>query len=135
MPTQKLTIAILGPTASGKTKLGVAIARAYLGEVISVDSLQCYKPGAILTARPCPEETEGVPHHLVGYLEADEEPDDFVSRAAAAMDDISARDGLPILVGGSTSLTMPLLEEASRRGYGVLAVTLAPHASVYQRLV
>ncbi|KAG5952785.1 hypothetical protein E4U53_008069 [Claviceps sorghi] len=135
MSTRKLAIAILGPTASGKTKLGVALGKAYLGEVISVDSLQCYKPGGIVTARPYPEEMEGVPHHLVDYLEADEEPHDFVSQALSIMDDISARDGLPILVGGSTSLTIPLLQQVFNKGYEVLAITLAPHRTTYQQLV
>ncbi|KAG5917795.1 hypothetical protein E4U42_007111 [Claviceps africana] len=135
MSTRKLAIAILGPTASGKTKLGVALGKAYLGEVISVDSLQCYKPGGILTARPYPEEMEGVPHHLTDYLEADEEPHDFVALALSIMDDISARDGLPILVGGSTSLTIPLLQQAFNKGYEVLTITLAPHRTTYQRLV
>ncbi|KAG5984831.1 hypothetical protein E4U55_003049 [Claviceps digitariae] len=135
MSTQKLAIAILGPTASGKTKLGVAIGKAYLGEVISVDSLQCYKPGAIVTARPYPEEMEGVPHHLIDYLEADEEPHDFVSQALTIMDDISARHALPILVGGSTSLTIPLLQQVFKKGYEVLAFTLVPHRTIYQQLV
>ncbi|KAG6053828.1 hypothetical protein E4U17_004312 [Claviceps sp. LM77 group G4] len=135
MSARKLAIAIVGPTASGKTKLGVAIAKAYLGEVISVDSLQCYKPGGIITARPLPEETEDVPHHLIDYLEADEEPEDYVSQAVRIMEDISARDGLPILVGGSTSLTMPLLQAAFAREYEVLALTLVPQRSAYQRLV
>ncbi|KAG5986855.1 hypothetical protein E4U43_005325 [Claviceps pusilla] len=135
MSTRKLAIAILGPTASGKTKLGVAFGKTYLGEVISVDSLQCYKQGGIMTARPYPEEMEGVPHHLIDYLEADEEPHDFVSRALTIMDDISARHALPILVGGSTSLTIPLLQQVFKKDYEVLVITLVPHRTRYQRLV
>lgn len=135
MPTRKLSIAIFGPTASGKTKLGVTIAKAYLGEVISIDSLQCYKPGGIATAKPCPEETQGVPHHLIDYLDAEEEPQDFVSRAIATIDDITTRNGLPVLVGGSTSLIIPLLQQVFSREYEVLIITLVPHQSGYGRLI
>ncbi|KAM5356852.1 hypothetical protein ACJ41O_003498 [Fusarium nematophilum] len=133
--SRNLAIAILGPTASGKTKLGVAIARALLGEVISIDSMQCYKPGAIITAKPEPEETQEVPHHLIGYLEADEEPDHFVAMATAKMQDITSRERLPILVGGSTSLTIPLLSEAFKLRYQILTITLVPHRSTYHSLI
>ncbi|KAH7007632.1 hypothetical protein EDB80DRAFT_684851 [Ilyonectria destructans] len=132
---RKLAIGIFGPTASGKTKLGVAIARAFLGEVISVDSLQCYKPGSIATAKPEPAETQEVPHHLIDYLEADEEPDNFVALALAKMEEITRRKRLPILVGGSTSLTIPLLLEAFKSKYQMLAITLVPHRSIYQSLI
>ncbi|KAH7140460.1 hypothetical protein B0J13DRAFT_608811 [Dactylonectria estremocensis] len=132
---RKLAIAILGPTASGKTKLGVAIARAFLGEVISIDSLQCYRPGSIITAKPEPEETQEIPHHLIGYLGADEEPDDFVAMAIAKMEDITSRKRLPILVGGSTSLMIPLLSEAFKRRYQMLAITLVPNRSTYRLLI
>ncbi|GAO15895.1 uncharacterized protein UV8b_07783 [Ustilaginoidea virens] len=132
---RKPVVAVLGPTASGKTKLGVAIAKAFLGEVISVDSLQCYKPGSIATAKPRPEEMEGVPHHLVDYLEADEEPADFVAEAAALLDGLTAADRLPVLVGGSTSLTIPVLREAFRRDYQVFALLLIPQQPAYEALV
>ncbi|KAH6974492.1 hypothetical protein BKA56DRAFT_659177 [Ilyonectria sp. MPI-CAGE-AT-0026] len=132
---RKLAIGIFGPTASGKTKLGIAIARAFLGEVVSVDSLQCYKPGTITTAKPEPEETQEVPHHLIDFLEADEEPDDFVALALAKMEEITRRKRLPILVGGSTSLTIPLLLEAFNSKYQMLAITLVPHQSTYQSLI
>ncbi|KAL5584076.1 hypothetical protein FOVSG1_015427 [Fusarium oxysporum f. sp. vasinfectum] len=95
---RKLCIAIFGPTASGKTKLGVAIAKALQGEVISVDSLQCYKPGSILTAKPDGEEIQDVPHHMIDYLEADEEPGDFVAMAIGKMKDITNRKKLPALI-------------------------------------
>lgn len=132
---RKLAIGIFGPTASGKTKLGVAIARAFLGEVISIDSLQCYKPGGIATAKPEPGETQEIPHHLIDYLEADEEPDNFVVLALAKMEEITRRKRLPILVGGSTSLTIPLLLEAFKSKYQMLAITLVPHRSTYQSLI
>ncbi|KAF5026443.1 hypothetical protein F66182_1430 [Fusarium sp. NRRL 66182] len=132
---RKICIAIFGPTASGKIKLGVAIAKAFLGEVVSVDSLQCYKPGSILTAKPDAEEIQHVPHHLIDYLEADEEPDDFVAMARDKMEDITSRKKLPVLVGGSTSLTIPLLHEAFRCQYQMIAITLTPHQATYQALI
>lgn len=128
---QKLCIAIFGPTASGKTKLGVAIAKAFPSEVISVDSLQCYKAGSIITAKPTAHEIADVPHHLIDYLEANEEPNDFVAQAADKMEDITNRGKLPILVGGSTSLAIPLLHEALKRQYRFVAATLIPRQSTY----
>ncbi|KAF4500393.1 lysine decarboxylase [Fusarium agapanthi] len=132
---QKLCIAIFGPTASGKTKLGVAIAKGFPSEVISVDSLQCYKAGSILTAKPTAQEIADVPHHLIDYLEADEEPDDFVALAADKMDEITNRGKLPILVGGSTSLAIPLLHEALKRHYRVVSATLIPRQSTYWQFI
>lgn len=132
---RKLCIAIFGPTASGKTKLGVTIAKALHGEVISVDSLQCYRPGSILTAKPDGEEIQDVPHHLIDYLEADDEPDDFVAMAAERMEEIASRKKLPMLVGGSTSLTLPILHEAFKRQYQMIAITLVPHQATYQALI
>ncbi|KAI1017282.1 hypothetical protein LB505_002026 [Fusarium chuoi] len=132
---QKLCIAIFGPTASGKTKLGVAIAKAFPSEVISVDSLQCYKAGSIITAKPTAQEITDVPHHLIDYLEADEEPNDFVAQAADKMEEITNRGKLPILVGGSTSLAIPLLHEALKRQYRFVAATLIPRQSTYWQFI
>ncbi|KAJ3527499.1 hypothetical protein NM208_g10669 [Fusarium decemcellulare] len=131
----KLCIAIFGPTASGKTKLGVSLAKTFLGEVISVDSLQCYKPGSIITAKPHAKEMQGVPHHMIDYLEADEEPDGFVAMAADKIEDITRRGKLPIFVGGSTSLTIPLLHEAFKRRHRMMAITLVPNQATYQSLI
>ncbi|KAF4338667.1 lysine decarboxylase [Fusarium beomiforme] len=133
--TRKPVVVILGPTASGKTKLGVAVSKSFLGEVISVDSLQCYKPGSIITAKPEDADMLDIPHYLVDYLEADEEPDDFVSLAIEKMEDITSRKKIPVLVGGSTSLTIPLLQEAFKRHYIVLGIMLVPHMSSYKQLI
>ena len=62
-------ICVVGPTASGKTKMGVALAKTFDGEVVSVDSMQIYRGMAIGTAAPTPEETEGIPHHMVGVAD------------------------------------------------------------------
>ncbi|EXM30784.1 LOG family [Fusarium oxysporum f. sp. vasinfectum] len=133
--THKPAVAIFGPTASGKTKLGVAVSKAFLGEVISVDSLQCYKPGSIITAKPEHDEIQDIPHHLIDYLQADEEPDDFISLAINKMEDIISRNKIPVLVGGSTSLTTPLLQQALKHHYIILGIMLVPHPSSYQQLI
>ena len=62
-------ICVVGPTATGKTKMGVALARRFGGEVVSVDSMQIYRGMAIGTAAPTPEEMEGIPHHMVGVAD------------------------------------------------------------------
>ena len=59
-------LCVVGPTASGKTKLGVLLAQKYNGEVVSIDSMQIYKGMSIGTAAPTAEEMEGIPHHMVG---------------------------------------------------------------------
>ncbi|RKK86429.1 hypothetical protein BFJ71_g13843 [Fusarium oxysporum] len=133
--THKPAVAIFGPTASGKTKLGVAVSKAFLGEVISIDSLQCYKPGSIITAKPEHDEIQDIPHHLIDYLQADEEPDDCISLAINKMEDIISRNRIPVLVGGSTSLTIPLLQQALKHHYIILGIMLVPQPSNYQQLI
>jgi tRNA dimethylallyltransferase len=64
-------LAVVGPTATGKTALGVALAQRFGGEVISADSMQLYKGLDVGTAKVTPEETQGVPHHCVDMLEPD----------------------------------------------------------------
>ena len=66
-------ICVVGPTASGKTKMGVALAQRFHGEVVSVDSMQIYRGMAIGTAAPTPEEMEGVPHHMIGVADPAEQ--------------------------------------------------------------
>ena len=63
-----LVIAVVGPTASGKTSLGVALAKQLDGEVISADSMQIYEQMDIATAKPTIWEMDGVPHHLIGFV-------------------------------------------------------------------
>ena len=71
MPTYppKKLIVICGPTATGKTRLGVALAQRLGGEVVSADSMQVYRDMVIGTARPTEEEMEGVPHHMMGIAD------------------------------------------------------------------
>jgi adenylate isopentenyltransferase (cytokinin synthase) len=120
-------IAVFGPTGVGKTRLGVSLSKYLGGEVISVDSLQCYKAGAIMTAQPQPLEMGEIPHHLIAYLEADEEPHcDYVAEAMRKIHDVNRRGRLPILVGGSISLGAPLLSEIRDQNFRVLVITLIP---------
>ncbi len=96
-------VAVLGPTASGKTALAVELARSRRGEVISADSMQIYRGMDIATAKPSPEEKQGVPHHLMDFLEPSV-PFSVAEYAALARETIRQvweRGGLPILAGGT----------------------------------
>ena len=62
-------LAVVGPTASGKTALGIELAKLYNGEIVSADSMQIYKGMDIATAKPTIEEMQGIPHHLIGILD------------------------------------------------------------------
>jgi tRNA dimethylallyltransferase len=96
-------IALMGPTASGKTRLAIELAKALDGEVISVDSALVYRGMDIGTAKPGEEEREGVPHHLIDILDPAEaySTGRFREEALALMADIAARGKLPILAGGT----------------------------------
>ena len=96
-------IAIVGPTASGKTALSVALAKELGGEVVSADSMQIYKGMPIAAAVPTAEEREGVPHHLMEFLPLGSEFSvaDYVNLAKDAINDIHSRGNQPILVGGT----------------------------------
>ena len=96
-------ICVVGPTASGKTKMGVALAQRFHGEVVSVDSMQIYRGMAIGTAAPTPEEMEGVPHHMIGVADPAEQwsAARFVAAADRCVQDILRRGKQPIFVGGT----------------------------------
>ena len=96
-------IAITGPTASGKTRLGVELARALNGEVVSADSMQVYRRMDIGTAKPTPEEMRGVPHHMLDVAEPEENYSVacYVRDAVPVVEDILRRGKVPILVGGT----------------------------------
>ncbi|MEJ7540883.1 tRNA (adenosine(37)-N6)-dimethylallyltransferase MiaA [Staphylococcus intermedius] len=96
-------IAIVGPTASGKTELGVALAKAIDGEVISGDSMQVYQGMDIGTAKVSTDEMEGIPHHLIDILKPDETYSayDFQQQAQHLITDITSRGKVPIIVGGT----------------------------------
>ena len=96
-------VAVVGPTATGKTALGVALAQHFSGEVISCDSMQIYKGLDVGTAKVTPGETCGIPHHGVDILTPDKpfSVADFTAMAGRLEREISARGALPILVGGT----------------------------------
>lgn len=100
----KIKVAVVvGPTASGKTALGVELAKRLGGEVVSADSMQIYKGMDIATAKPMPDEMQGIPHHLIDFVD----PDDgysvarYIEDAEKAICDIVSRGKLPIIVGGT----------------------------------
>lgn len=96
-------IVVAGPTASGKTGLGIEIAKAVNGEIISADSMQIYKDMSIATAAPTNEEKSQIPHHMVEFLERDKNfsVSDFCALAESAVKDITGRGKVPIIVGGT----------------------------------
>ena len=106
-------VILCGPTATGKTRLGVALAKALNGEVVSADSMQVYRDMAIGTARPTAEETEGVPHHMMAVADPTENYSvaRYVAEASEVVDDILARGRVPLIVGGTG-----LYIDALRRG-------------------
>lgn len=96
-------LCVVGPTACGKTAMGIALAKRYNGEVVSVDSMQIYRGMTIGTAAPTQEEMEGVPHHMVAVADPTENwsAARYAAAAIPVVDDILARGKLPILVGGT----------------------------------
>ena len=96
-------LCVVGPTATGKTKMGVALAKRFNGEVVSVDSMQIYRGMAVGTAAPTAEEMEGIPHHMVAVAAPAESwsAARYVQAADACVQDILRRGKLPVLVGGT----------------------------------
>ncbi len=114
--------AISGPTASGKTKLGVRLAKYLGGEIVNCDSVQIYRGIQIATAKPTEEEKEGVPHHLIDYVDPDinYSAADWADDAAEKIVAIESRGKTPILVGGTgfylRTLINPLFESPKTDG-------------------
>ena len=100
---QPKLVVITGPTASGKTALGVALAQRLGGEVVSADSMQIYRGMDIGTAKPTAAEMAGIPHHMIDVADPWEDFSvaRYVEMAAACVDDILARGKLPIVAGGT----------------------------------
>ena len=113
---QKAIYAIVGPTASGKTALGVALALHVGGEVINCDSVQIYKGIQIATAKPTEEEKRGVTHHLIDYVDPNVNYTamDWARDAAEKIVEIESRGNVPVLVGGTgfylRTLRQPLFD-------------------------
>lgn len=100
---KKKVIAVVGPTASGKTSLAIEIAKAVGGEIVSCDSMQIYKGMAIATAQPTQEEKQGIPHHLIAFLDPTETYSvaQYVEDAKKCIDDIFSRNKVPVIAGGT----------------------------------
>jgi len=120
-------LVILGPTAVGKSRLGVELALELGGEILSIDSRQAYRHIDVGTAKPGPEERRRVPHHLLDMFELDERINArlFAGRFEEAFDDVVSRKKMPILVGGSGLYFWGIfkgffrveLDEAERAGF------------------
>lgn len=113
-PKNKPRIIIAGPTASGKSSLAVSLAEEIDGEIISVDSRQCFKRIDIGTAKPSKEQLQKIPHYNISVLDLDEEDSvaDFKDRSDQYTAEIESKDKTVIYCGGSTlhlqSLIQPL---------------------------
>ncbi len=105
-------IAIVGPTAVGKTELSIRLAERFHGEIVSADSRLIYVGLDIGTAKPTPEEQARVPHHLIDVTTPDRPLSlaEYMQMAYAAIDDILARGRVPFLVGGTGQYVWAVLE-------------------------
>lgn len=108
-------VVLLGPTASGKTDLAVALAQRFSGEIISADAFAVYRGLNIATAKPTTEQRQGIPHHLIDILEPEERCDAsrWLALADTCLTEIHARQHLPIVAGGTPLYTKALLEGLS----------------------
>ena len=105
-------IAVVGPTASGKSALGIALAHEFDGEVVNVDSMQLYKGMDIGTAKLPAAEREGIPHHLLDIWEVTRTASvaEYQALAVATVERIMARGKVPVLVGGSMLYVQSLID-------------------------
>jgi tRNA dimethylallyltransferase len=126
VPSENPVIAIVGPTASGKSTLGIEVALQLNGEIINCDSVQVYKEIQIATAKVSIEERKSVPHHLIDFVSPDVNytAGEWAREAAQKIDEIESRGRIPLLVGGTgfylRALRQPLFaspptDEALRR--------------------
>jgi tRNA dimethylallyltransferase len=139
--TSSRIVVVAGPTAVGKTALGIRLAQEFAGEVVNADSRYLYRGFDVGVAKPDATERQGVPHHLIDILPADGQMSlaRYQDLALAAIEDVLARGKLPILVGGTPlyinavvegwriprvppnpSFRAALEDEASRHGVDVL---------------
>ncbi len=114
----KKVLAIIGPTAVGKTALSLELAKQFHGEIISGDSMQVYRGLNIGTAKIMPAERENIPHYLIDIRNIDERYSvaDFVAESQRLIDEISNRGGLPVVVGGTGFYLKALLYDLNLGG-------------------
>jgi tRNA dimethylallyltransferase len=107
-----LLVALVGPTASGKTALSLALAERFGGEIVSCDSVAVYRELNVGTAKPTPEQRARAPHHLLDVVSITEfmTAGDYARRARAALKEIKERGRLPIVVGGTGLYLRALLD-------------------------
>ncbi len=105
-------IAVVGPTASGKTALGIALAKKFNGEIVSADSRQVYRGMDIGTAKPTEDEQRAVPHYLINIKAPNESytVSEYQRDAIAAINGIAVRGKVPLLVGGTGLYVRAVLE-------------------------
>jgi tRNA dimethylallyltransferase len=109
---QKSVLIIAGPTASGKSSLALSLAERFGGEIVNADSMQVYQEFRVLTARPTKDDEVRVPHHLYGF-ESVSSPcsaGSWLGRVVPVIEDIFARDNIPVVCGG-TGLYLKVLQE------------------------
>jgi tRNA dimethylallyltransferase len=109
---EPLLVVVLGPTASGKTALSLALAERFHGEIVNCDSVAMYREFDIGTAKPTLAERARAPHYLLDCVEATSHitAGDYTRQARQVLDEIKARGGLPIIVGGTGLYLRALLE-------------------------
>ena len=114
-PAPPPVLAIVGPTATGKSELGMRVAREVGGEIVNADALQVYRGLDVGTAKPTPEERREVPHHLIDLLDPQERfsAGEFARQGRRAIEAIRGRGRLPIVVGGSGFYLQALFEGLS----------------------
>ncbi|KAK6146103.1 hypothetical protein DH2020_019972 [Rehmannia glutinosa] len=107
----------MGATGTGKSRLAIDLAIRFDAEIINCDKIQVYKGLDIITNKVTDEERHGVPHHLLGVIDPDEDftAEDFVYHASLAVDDIIKRCHLPIIAGGSNSFIQALVDDTKFR--------------------
>ena len=112
MPVRPPVVAVVGPTAAGKSDLAVELASRLPGEVVNADSMQVYRGMDIGTAKPTPVERRGIRHHVLDVLDVAEPATvaEFQSLARAAIDDCLGRGVLPVVVGGSALYVRAVLD-------------------------
>ena len=113
-------VVLAGPTASGKTALSLALAKRFPFEIVSADSMQVYRGMDIATAKPSPEEREGIPHHMIDVADPalPFTVSDYVRGALAAVGEIGSREKIPLVVGGTGFYIKALLEGGEFREDG-----------------
>lgn len=138
-------VVITGPTATGKSEVGVLVAEKVGGEIISADSMLIYRGMDIGTAKPTPDEMRGIPHHMIDIVEPDEDYSValFQEQARAVIKEIHERNKLPVLVGGTGLYVRAVIDDydfSGARGDKSLRENLLKEAtdngpeSLHQRL-